>query len=180
MSEFEYVSVGIALVYSFTVARLLAALPGALAADRRYWVHALWVLVLLLASVTTWWTIWYLRAVEWNALRFTWALSMPALIYLRAGVLLSASPEDVESWRDFFYECRVPFFAVGVVIACNFVALPAVMGITSWFSLRRVLALAAMLVISVAGLASANRVLQGVLPVANLVMIIGSLAAAST
>ena len=45
MTQFEYVSVAVALVYSFAVARIVSALPAILAPDRRYWVHALWVVL---------------------------------------------------------------------------------------------------------------------------------------
>lgn len=180
MSEFEYVSVGIALVYSFTVARLVAAIPAVLEPERRYWVHGVWVLVLLLAAIESWWTIWDLRAVEWNPLRFMWSLTVPSLIYLRAGVLLSDRPAEVESWRTCFYESRIQFFGVGVLVTCNFAALPWLMGVPSWFSTpSRSLALLALLIISVLGLVSANRVLHAVLALANLLMVLLAMAAAS-
>lgn len=180
MSEFEYVSVGLALVYSFTVARLVASFPALLAPNRRYWVSGLWALVLLLAAISTWWTIWDLREVEWNPLRFMWALSMPALIYLRVGILLSDSPGDVKSWRARFYQSRLQFFGVAILVVCNFAALPWIMGIPSWYaSSPRLLALIALLVISVLGLVSSNPGLHGVLAVANFLMIIISMTAAS-
>lgn len=180
MSEFEYVSVGIALVYSFTVARLVASLPAVLAPDRRYWVHGLWVLVLLFATVSTWWTLWQLREVEWNPLRFMWALTVPSLIYLRAGVLLSDAPAEVVSWRVHFYERRVPFFGVGVLIACNFIAMPWLMG-SSPRSLvpSAYVPMAMLLGISIGGLVSSNSALHGALVVTNLLMVLLSMVAAS-
>ena len=180
MSEFEYVSVGIALVYSFTVARLVASLPAVLAPVRRYWVHGLWTLVLLLATVSTWWTIWQLREVEWNPLRFMWALTVPALIYLRAGILLSDAPAAVESWRAHFYERRVPFFGVGVLIACNFGAMPLLMGFSPWSLMSSAyVPLALMLGISIGGLVSSKPAVHGTLVLGNLLMVLVSMAAAS-
>ena len=128
MSQFEFVSVGLALVYSFAIARLLAALPFVLAPGKRYWVHVVWFGVVMLALVVTWWNFWLLRAVDWNPLRFVWALSIPSLIYLRVGALVSQSPASVRSWREHYYQARVPFFGIGLAIAANGVLSPWVMG----------------------------------------------------
>ena len=129
MSQFEFVSVGLALVYSFAVARLLAALPFVLAPDKRYWVHLAWFAVCMLALVNTWWEVWLFRAVEWNPLRFVWALSIPSLIYLRIGALVSQSPASVHSWRDHYYETRMPFFGIGLAIAADGFLRPWVLGL---------------------------------------------------
>jgi hypothetical protein len=129
VSQFEFVSVGLALVYSFAVARLLAALPFVLARDKRYGVHVIWFAVTMLALVNTWWSFWLIRAVDWNALRFVWALSVPSLIYLRAGALVSQSPATVRSWRDHYYQARGPFFGIGLAIMANSVLRPWVMGL---------------------------------------------------
>jgi hypothetical protein len=80
-----------------------------------------------------WWQIWLLRATEWNAFRFIWILSVPALIYLRIGVLVSQAPAAVRSWREHYYQARIPFFAIGLAIAVNSVLLPWVMGLVRWF-----------------------------------------------
>lgn len=134
VSQFEFVSVGAALVYSFAVARLLAGLPFALASGRRHWLHLAWVAVLMLALVGTWWQVWRFRATEWNPVRFIWLLSIPALIYLRIGVLLSQAPGSVVSWRDHYYQARIPFFVIGLLIAANSLLLPWVMGLVPWFA----------------------------------------------
>jgi hypothetical protein len=105
MSQFEFVSVGVALVYSFAVARLLAALPSVVAPDKRYWTHLVWVAVVMLVLAANWWQLWLFRATDWNLLRFIWILSVPALIYLRVGVLVSQAPAAVPSWREHYYRC---------------------------------------------------------------------------
>lgn len=172
MSKFEYVSVALALVYSFIVARLVSALPAVLDRERRYWLHVLWLGVALLATISTWWTIWDLREVSWNPLRFMWALSVPALIHLRVGILVSDAPAQVESWRAHYYDNRVAFFGVGVLIALNFAAMPWVLGFQAPPELW--MGFAMLLSICLLGLASARPMLHGWLVVANLGMILGS------
>ena len=180
MSKFEYVSVAVALAYSFAVARIVSALPSVLATDRRYWTHSVWTVVLLMAAISTWWTIWDLREVEWNALRFLWVLIIPGLIHLRASILVSDVPTEVESWRVHYYESRVAFFGVGVLIAANFAVLPWIMGSVPWFALSPAqLAFVSLGTISVLGLVSANPSLHAVLASANLFLILASMAASS-
>jgi hypothetical protein len=133
VSQFEFVSVGVALVYSFAVARLLAALPSVVAPDKRHWTHLVWVAVVMLVLAANWWQIWLFRAIDWNPLRFIWILSVPALIYLRVGVLVSQAPADVRSWREHYYQARVPFFAIGLAIAVNGIVLPWGLGLVRWF-----------------------------------------------
>jgi hypothetical protein len=180
MSEFEYVSVAVALAYSFAVARIVGAFPSVLAVNRRYWVHGVWTLVLLMAAISTWWTIWDLREVEWNPIRFTWVLIIPALIHLRVGVLVSENPAVIASWRDHYYENRMQFFGVGLLIALNYAVLPWVMGVVPWFAGTDLhFAFASLLTISVLGLVSANPTLHGVLASVNLIMILAGMAAGS-
>lgn len=179
MSQFEYVSVAIALVYAIAVARIVGALPAVLAPERRYWVHASWAFVMLLAAVSTWWTIWGLREVEWTALRFAWALTVPALIHIRAGVLVSEDPAAVACWRARYFDNRVAFFAIGVVIALNGAVLPYIVGLAPWSSLpgQAGWSVLALFVISSLGLLTARPSLHAVLVALNLLMVVGTLVA---
>jgi hypothetical protein len=176
MSQFEFVSVGVALVYSFTVARLLAALPFALARDRRYWIHLVWFGIIMLALPITWWQIWLFRDVAWNLIRFVWALSIPSLIYLRAGTLVSPSPPSVRSWREHYYQARVPFFTIGLAIAANGFLLPWVMGLVRWFtpSPHHIMPLI-LTVLYVVGLATHRPAIHAGLGIVNLLALVVAL-----
>ena len=181
MSQFEFVSVGLALVYSFAIARLLAALPFALARDKRYWIHLIWFGVTILALVVTWWNVWLYRNVAWNPIRFVWALSIPSLIYLRAGALVSQSPATVASWRDHYFRSRIAFFTIGLAIAVNGVLLPWIMGLVRWFTPSPPwLAMPLLLfLLYVIGLATDRPRVHAGLGVVNLLALIGGLLAAT-
>jgi dolichyl-phosphate-mannose--protein O-mannosyl transferase len=117
MSHFEYVSVAIALIFALAVGRLLGGLSLSLTESRRYWVHTTWIVVLLLVSVMSWWFMWRGNEVTWTPIRFLWALSIPALLYVRAAVLLGRPGEEPGSFYDHFYKIRPLFFSLGLVVA---------------------------------------------------------------
>ena len=133
MSQFEYVSVAIALVFTLAVGRVLAGVNGALASERRYLVHAGWLAHILLACVAQWWVLWSVSTVEWTAFRFLWVLAMPSLQYLRAEVLLGDAG-SVASYRDHFYRVRRPYFALAAAVSVHAGLTPWVLGIVPWLT----------------------------------------------
>jgi len=180
VSQFEFVSVALALVYSFAAARLLAALPWVLHVERRYWVHTIWFGVLVLAMAVTWWGVWALQEVEWNAIRFVWALTIPALIYLRAGALVSHDPPAQSSWREHYFRARRSFFGIGLAIALNAGLVPWVMGVEPWLELTRSHVSAAMLMVLYSiGLVSKRPAIHGALAVVNLALLFAFLIASA-
>ena len=58
MSQFEYVSVALALLYSLVVARLLSAVPETTRKGARYGPHTAWVFVVLFATAFSVLTVW--------------------------------------------------------------------------------------------------------------------------
>jgi len=180
VSKFEFVSVALALVYSFAAARLLAALPWVVNPERRYWVHSVWFCVVMLALAVTWWQVWLLREVAWNAIRFVWALAIPSLIYLRAGALVSQDPEAQTSWREHYFRARVPFFGIGIAIALNTALVPWVMGVVPWFELGPAhVGSGILLLLYSVGLASRRPSIHGALAIVNLALLTVFLIASS-
>ena len=64
MSTFEYVMVMVSVVLALALAQLLRALTEVVFNRRRYWVHALWMLCLVLLIVQVWWAYWDFNATE--------------------------------------------------------------------------------------------------------------------
>lgn len=133
MSQFEYVSVAIALIYALAVGRVLAGLAPALAPTRRYSVHAAWLVLTLLACVVQWWGLWRTNTVEWTGFRFLWILAMPSLQYIRAAILLG-TPESVPSYREHFFEVRRAYFAIGLAVPAHSSVTPWVLGQVPWLT----------------------------------------------
>ena len=163
MTQFEYVSVAVALVFTLAVGRVLAGVNHAVARERRYLVHAGWVVHVPIVCVAQWWILWETNSVEWTAVRFLWVLVAPTLQYLRATVLLGDAG-SVISYREHFYRVRRPYFALLAAIAVHAGLGPWVLGMAPWFTLAPVHATAlAIGAIALVGLASHSERVHGVL-----------------
>jgi hypothetical protein len=118
MTQFEYVSVAISIVFSFAVLRLLDALPHAVSAARRYWIHGVWVAFLIWWSAVFWWLSWShsARQTEFGFPEFLLLVTPPGVLYLCATALVSEAPAQVESWREHFWAVRRRFFALALAL----------------------------------------------------------------
>ncbi len=120
MTQFEFISVAASIVLALSAARLLAALPHLLAPGRRYWVHALWAMILLTVHLGFWWAIWIYREVDpWTFRGFATVMLTPALLYLTVSTLVSDSPATIESWRTHFYARHRIFFSLFLATALS-------------------------------------------------------------
>jgi hypothetical protein len=133
LSQFEYVSVAVALIYALAVGRVLAGITPALAPTRRYSVHAAWLIQILLVCVAQWWGLWRTSTVEWTAFKFLWILAMPSLAYVRAAILLG-TPESVPSFREHFFRVRHMYFAIGLATPVHSGLTPWVLGQVPWLT----------------------------------------------
>lgn len=116
MTLFEYISVAFSIVLSLGAAILLGSLRRVFAPDRRYWVHATWVLTVLFMHAVAWWSLWSFSSVEsWTLLTFLLVLLQPAILYLFASLLVGDEPATTEAWRVHFYRVRRWFFSARAV-----------------------------------------------------------------
>ncbi len=110
MTLFEYLAIAFSLVFSFAALRLVAGLPHAIAANRRYDVHVAHVFILLFATAAVFWAFWSARNVEWTFPRFLIQLAGPATLYFLACTLIPDEPVSVMSWRDYYFAVRRRYF----------------------------------------------------------------------
>ena len=115
MSLFEYLTAGYVLILSFAVVRALTGFPHALSGASRYWVHVSWLSFALANCLATFWAFWSFRDTEWTLPRFVGVLVVPALLFVYNSILVPSDPASVASWRDHFFEVRVPLFLTGAV-----------------------------------------------------------------
>jgi len=156
MTLFEYVTVAVSIVLSFGVVRLLDGLRPALAPERRYWVHCLWIATKLLNHALFWWGLWALRdAVTWDLASFLWILLFPGALYLQASALVTTSPGEIRSWREHFYQIRSWYFGVNVfLILHTFASSALLVGVPALHVSR--LPLLFVLLVNLAGMRSAE------------------------
>jgi hypothetical protein len=124
LTHFEYVSVAVALVFSFAVARLLAGFQHTGSSDRGASVVLIWNVGMVISALVLWWILWRFREVEWTAPGFAWVVGTPALIYLRATVLLTDNPSLVASWESHYMAVRKHYFGLGIAQAFHGAMLP--------------------------------------------------------
>jgi hypothetical protein len=116
MTLFEYVAVAASLVCSFAAVRLLGGAAAAIRPDRRYWVHATFVLALVFLVTNQWWFFWSYRDVEWDYGRFMIALLPLGILYVMSTLLIPADAGQVRSWRRHYFEVRVRFFTFAIAL----------------------------------------------------------------
>ena len=154
MSHFEYISVAIALMYALLMGRLLSGLSPSFNKSRRYPIHLAWVVTLILVSILQWWVLWRTNEIAWTPFRFLWVLAMPAVLFIRAGILLGERPGEVVSYQEHFFQYRVQFFSLGIASAILIIFAPWVFGAVPWFTAAPLHPSGAVLgTISIAGLA---------------------------
>ncbi len=76
---------------------------------KRYWLHLVWCVVLILVMLGQWVAVWGLRANEvWTAAEFFVVMLSPLVFYMAAHLLVSSHPESIESWSSHLDEIKRP------------------------------------------------------------------------
>ena len=114
MTNFEYIAGANTLILSFAVIRILSGVSHVWQPERQYWVHTVWVLQSIVFCVIAFWLFLSFRHVEWTLPKFIASLSSPALIYVLSSVVIPPDPSAIPSWRIYYYQVRIPFFAAGL------------------------------------------------------------------
>ena len=167
MTLFEYLAIAYSLILSFAVIRLVGGLRHVLNRGRRYLVHACAVCLILFGSLALFWAHWSTRDLEWTFPVFLVNLSGPAMFYFLASTIVPDEPAKVESWQDYYYSVRVPFYsglcAYGIIMVLN----TSVLLGTPLFHRVRVVQ-AGVLALGIVGLATAR-------PVVHRALLLGAL-----
>jgi hypothetical protein len=135
MSPFEFVCAFYSVVLGVAVAQLMTSVGRLLEVRdqvRTYWVHSLWVVIILLVDVNSWWAMWALRSAKsWSFVSFSLLVGMVASIYLVTVLLFPRVPEsggqiDLDAH---YYKNRRVFFLANAAgwtlgVLCNLSFLP--------------------------------------------------------
>jgi hypothetical protein len=123
VDQFNYLAVLISIILGLGITQLLSGVGRLLQSRGRvvlYWPTLVWVGVLLVLHVQTWWAMFGLRAVPtWTFLVFVLVLLQPIVLYLLSALALpDASSETAGNLRDHYYFHTRWFFglAAGLVV----------------------------------------------------------------
>jgi hypothetical protein len=116
MDAFNYLAVMVSIVVGLGLTQLLAGIGNFVQIRRRvrfYWLHTVWVLLLMVLHVHMWWSFWVLRGVtDWTYATFAYVLIGPALLVIASHI---AVPELIDGHIDVerhYYDTRTIFFGM--------------------------------------------------------------------
>ena len=110
MEFFNYVSIALSFVYTAAVLRLLGGISAATNKQSRYIVHIIFLGVTIISIIISFWGTWALTDVDWKLYKFILALMDGAIYYFIATVLIPENPNEIESWKDYYYKNKNKFF----------------------------------------------------------------------
>jgi hypothetical protein len=126
LDPFSYICVLTSIVAGLAVTRLVSGFGQLLQTRARvppYWVHALWMVNVLLTVIITWWVQYRWRTASHRTLfLFLWLLVAPLILYLVTALLFPTNQEDVvvTSWREhYFANNRKVFLLFGLTVAID-------------------------------------------------------------
>ena len=122
MTQIEMVMTGYSIIVALCLARLLDGLRPAWQAEKRYWVHYVWIINKIVNVLVLYWATWFFLEEQLNLAQFFLVLAPPSLVYLQCDALLSKSPDSVGDWRAHYYSNRRFFFFA------NFLLSPLILG----------------------------------------------------
>ena len=141
MSPFEFVCAFYSVVLGVAVAQLMTSVGRLIEVRdqvRTYWVQSLWVVIVLLVDVNSWWAMWDLRSAKrWSFVSFLLLVGLIASIYLVTVLLFPHVPESggqIDLDAHYYKNRRIFFLANAaawtLALLCNLTFLP----LRSWLS----------------------------------------------
>ena len=128
MDEFTYLSVPISIILGLAVTELLLRLGRAIQARKRvrfYWPALVWIVILLVIAVQSWWALFGLRDYHgWTFLTFLVVLLHPIAFFLMASLVLPDREEfahAVDLREHYYAQSRWFFASVLLTIAASLV-----------------------------------------------------------
>lgn len=133
MDAFNYLSVMISVIVGLGLTQLFAGIGNFVQIRRRvrfYWLHALWILLLIVLHLHMWWSFWVLQEVaDWHYGIFTYVLVGPAALVVASHIIV---PELIDGTIDveaYYYDTARVFFGMLVLIALWAMFLEPVTGV---------------------------------------------------
>lgn len=116
MTQFEYVMVMVSLILALALAQALRGLSEIVTSSRRYWPHALWLVIFVLFILQSWWAYWDFNMLKsWTITAYIAALISPILQFAAIYLLVPATRTADVDWRAHFFRVRRWFFLLGLL-----------------------------------------------------------------
>lgn len=114
MSDFEYASVVVSIVLALGIADVLRFLADTFresSGRKLYWVHLLWIFILLQLHLEFWWRMWSFRELIAVGPGLALVLVGPAMLFVATRTLLPAGAADSDL-QTLFFRRKTLFFVM--------------------------------------------------------------------
>jgi len=143
MEGFSYLSVMVSMVLGLGLSQLFGGIGNLVQVRRRvklYWLHSLWVLLLIVLHVHMWWSFWALSGVEdWTYAIFLYVLIGPGALVIASHISI---PELIDSRIDnerYYLDTSPLFFGILTLAATWAMFLEPIAGLRPFFVPFRIL-----------------------------------------
>ena len=143
MEGFSYLSVMVSMVLGLGLSQLFGGIGNLVQVRRRvklYWLHSLWVLLLIVLHVHMWWSFWALSGVEdWTYVIFVYVLIGPGALVIASHISI---PELIDSRIDnerYYFDTSPLFFGILTLAATWAMFLDPITGLRPFFVPFRIL-----------------------------------------
>jgi hypothetical protein len=114
VTQFEYITIAPTLILSFSLARALSNLSPIFVSQSRYWIHSIWVVILIANHLGIFFSYWFFHFNEdWSFGEFVFFLIHPVGLLITSALLIPSS--EVADYRAHFETIRTPFYIVWIV-----------------------------------------------------------------
>lgn len=145
MRPFEFVGVIYSVVLGVAIAQLMTGVARLIEERRRvrnYWVHTVWIVVVLLGDLGNWWSMWPVRnAMSWHLVTFLLLIALTGAIFVLTVLLFPPRPEgsDIVDLRAHYFENSAIFLrgsavAWALALFCNLSLYPVDTWLDPWLS----------------------------------------------
>lgn len=111
----------VSVILGLGITQLLAGVGNFVQIRRRvrfYWLHAIWVLLLVVLHLHVWWSFWVLRGVQdWNYGIFTYVLIGPAALVIASHVVMPELIDGRIEVEAYYYDTARVFFGLLLLVA---------------------------------------------------------------
>lgn len=143
MDGFSYLSVMVSIVLGLGLTQLFAGIGNLVQVRRRvklYWLHRLWVFLLIVLHLHMWWSFWALRGVaEWTYAIFVYVIFGPGALVVASHIII---PELLDGRIDVerhYFDTSPLFFGILTAAAVWAMLLEPIMGLRSFLVPFRIL-----------------------------------------
>jgi hypothetical protein len=138
LETFRYLAVMVSMILGFGVTRLLGGIGNLLQVRshvRSYWLHSVWIVMLILFHVDMWWWLWAVRRAEnWTSATFLYVLLGPASLVIASQILMPGgfygeAHKGEFDLRDHYFDSSRLFFGILAAATLWTMCLEPVLGV---------------------------------------------------